>query len=111
MSECLPDIARIREAARVYKIRFQKHALQRANEKDVSFEDIRSVIVNGEVIETYPSAFPLPKCLIVGMVKDQIPLYVSVAYDEKIERVRVITVHWQDPEKWINYQTRKPKSK
>ena len=109
MSEFLPDIARIREAARVYKIRFQKHALQRASEKDVSFEDIRDVIINGDMIERYPNAFPLPKCLIVGMIKDEIPLYVSVAYDEKIERARVITVHWQDPTKWIDHQTRKPK--
>lgn len=105
------NIESIREAAREYRIRFQKHALQRASEKDVSFEDIRGVLMNGEFIESYPDAYPLPKCLIVGMVRNNIPLYVSVAYDEKIERVRVITVHWQDPEKWLDYQTRKPKTK
>ena len=35
------------------------------------------------------------------------PLYVALAYDEQEDYVYVVTVHWLDPEKWVDPWTRK----
>jgi hypothetical protein len=36
-------------------------------------------------------------------------LYVAVGYDEEHDLAHIVTVHWQDPSKWIDDRTRRPK--
>jgi hypothetical protein len=61
--------------------------------------DVRSVILQGQIIEQTPSAKPFPKCLVMGLVRGE-PLYVSCAFDGK--HLYVITIHGFDPQKWID---------
>jgi len=103
------NIDRIRDAAERYRLHLRYHAFIRAEERGIYLDDIRRVIMQGDVIERYENAFPYPKCLFLGYVLDKVPLYIAIAYDEEKDLVHVITAHWQDPSKWIDDRTRRPK--
>jgi len=96
---------KIKDAIRQGKYIITTHAYERMGERQITLNEVFSVILNGEIIEQYPRARPYPKCLFLGFVRENEPLYVSCAYDG--ERVRIITVHWFDPERWIDYRTRR----
>jgi len=68
-------------------------------ERQVKDSEMLSVILDGEVSEENPTARPFPKWLLMKFVRNNEPLYVSVAFDG--EHAYIITVHWYDPEKWF----------
>ncbi|MHB1158272.1 MAG: DUF4258 domain-containing protein [Phycisphaerales bacterium] len=77
---------------------FRFHALQRMFERNISETDIRDVLGNGEVIETYDDP-PCPSRLVLGRCGGQ-PIHV-VASDDPQERMTVvITVYEPDPARW-----------
>ena len=43
------------------------HGQIRLNERNITIDDIMNAIDNGEIIEQYPSDFPFPSCLILGI--------------------------------------------
>ena len=94
------DITVIRTAARAGRITWRYHALLRAEERCITHEHAKQVLLDGDIIEQRPRAKPFPKCLLMRMQEDHPPLYVSVGYDASDDRLYVITVHWLDPRKW-----------
>lgn len=86
------------------KVIFTGHARRRIDERKILINEIEKVILIGEIIEIYPNDKPYPSCLILGYVRNNEPLYVLCALGEL---VTIVTVHWFDPEKWINHKTRK----
>ena len=58
-----------------------------------------SVLATGEVIESYPNAFPHPARLAFGFVGTR-PLQVVVAEDAAGERAKIVTVYEPDPLEW-----------
>jgi hypothetical protein len=48
------------------RIRWQKHALERMLERDIFRNDVKEVIIEGEIIEEYPGDLPYPSVLILG---------------------------------------------
>jgi hypothetical protein len=98
-------IEEIRKAVQANKIEISAHAKKRMGRRMVIFKEVIEIILSGEIIEQTPEAKPYPKCLILGFVREKEPLYVSCAFDG--ETVYVITVHWYDPEKWIDPWRRK----
>lgn len=99
------DLTRLREVVRQNKYMIKQHAKQRMGERQIKDNEIVDVILDGEIIEENPTAHPFPKCLLMKFVRNNEPLYVSVAFDG--EHAYIITVHWYDPEKWIDPWTRK----
>ena len=65
------------------------------------------MIRDGSVIEEDLYAQPIPKFHLMAEVQPGRPLYVALAYDEQEDYVYVVTVHWLDPEKWVDPWTRK----
>ena len=59
-------------------------------ERSISRSDVLSAICSGEIIEDYPEDFPLPSCLILGIVNKK-PIHVVVAQDE--EEIVIISVY------------------
>jgi len=88
-----------------YKI--TRHAQRRCDTRKISLEEIKLVILTGEIIENYPHDKPYPSCLILGYVKTHQPLYVLCALGETAS---IITVHWLDPAKWLDVKTRREKN-
>ncbi|MSR77674.1 MAG: DUF4258 domain-containing protein [Candidatus Omnitrophica bacterium] len=81
------------------KLTFRFHAVQRMFERDISVDEIRTILKTGEVIEDYPNDKPYPSNLILARVKNR-PLHpVAAHYHEKKETI-IITVYEPDPEKW-----------
>ena len=95
----------IRAAVTDGKYIIKAHAKQRMGVRKIGNKDILNVIHEGEIVEEHPEGKPFPKCLIMGFVEETIPMYVSCAFDG--EYVHIITVHWLDPEKWIDPWTRR----
>lgn len=100
-------IEQIREKFNASEFRITRHCQRRCDSREISIEDIQNVINEGEVIETYPNDYPYPSCLILGYIANHMPLYVLCALGSI---VHIITVHWLDPEKWLDPKTRREKS-
>ena len=60
------------------KIIFRIHAVQRMFERQIGVEDVRSVLENGETIESYVDDVPYPSRLILGWRGDR-PIHVVAA--------------------------------
>src|SRR3989338_1646500 len=88
-----------------YKI--TRHAQRRCDSREISLEEIKQVMLTGEIIENYPHDKPYPSCLILGHIRTRQPLYVLCAVGQIIH---IITVHWLDPAKWLDPKTRREKN-
>ena len=108
------DIELLRNVFQVSgNVEYTAHCQKRMLERDISREDIKYCIMNGEVIEDYPlmdgnvSPMSLPSCLILGMrVKDKSLIHVVVGFNG--QRVLIISAYYPELEHWENdYRTRK----
>ena len=100
------DISKIRALVKKGSYRLTLHAQKRMDQRGITLEELKEVIYNGDVVEVYPDDSPYPSCLIVGRVRGGFPLYVVCGLSRK---VYIITVHWLDPAKWLDSQTRREK--
>lgn len=94
------DLATIQRAAQAGRITWRYHALLRARERGITRDDAKQVLIAGEIIEQRPRAKPYPQCLMLKIMPETKPLYVSVGYDQSRDRLYIITVHWLDPSRW-----------
>jgi len=77
------------------RIRWQKHALERMLERDIFRNDVKEVIIEGEIIEEYPGDLPYPSVLILGYPGKN-PLHVVAALDLHDHWCYIITVYRPD---------------
>lgn len=88
-------------------IEWQRHALERMIEREISREEVKEVLLNGEIIETYPDDEPYPSALFLGWVKKE-PLHVAMALDFITGWCFVITAYKPDLEHFeSDYRTRR----
>lgn len=45
-------------------IEMTRHVLDRCLQRNIKYDDIKSCILNGSIIEDYPDDYPYPSCLI-----------------------------------------------
>ncbi len=77
-------------------------------ERDISVEDVRSVLQRGEAIEVYPADAPFPSRLVLGWSGGR-PLHVVAADDADSDITVVITVYQPDPTLWDrHFRKRQP---
>jgi len=100
------DIPALQKAVSENRYFITTHAKQRMGFRQVSDEHVKRVILDGELIEEHSDAHPFPKALFMASVQDD-PAYVSCAFDGW--SAYIITVHWYDPEVWIDPRTRRKK--
>ena len=87
-------------AARAGRITWRYHALLRTRERGITRDQAVQVLIAGEIIEQRPRARPYPQCLMMKIMAENRPLYVSLGYDQRGDRIYIITVHWLDPSRW-----------
>lgn len=80
------------------------HARVRMFQRNVSTNNIKRIIMNGEIIEEYIDDGPCPSALIFGFLEN-IPYHVVVAECE--DHVRVVTIYRPEEDKWIKYRIRR----
>lgn len=70
-------------------------------ERDISTDDVSSVLREGRTIQEYPDDTPYPSKLILGFI-DQTPLHVVASYDTIERGIIIITVYEPDRDLWDN---------
>ncbi|WP_456380691.1 DUF4258 domain-containing protein [Hydrogenimonas sp.] len=84
----------VRDACRNGRIVWQKHALQRMMEREISRQEVKRSILEGEVIEEYPDDKPFPSLLVAHI--EEMSLHVVISYDRTASQIYVITVYRPD---------------
>ena len=100
-------IDEIRKAVARNNYIISRHARQRKNQRGMTYREITQTILQGEVVEQSPNASPHAKYLFMHPVRPGKPLYVACGYNARQKHAIIITVHWYDPDKWINWHTRR----
>lgn len=101
------DIQDIINAIRNTRIRITDHADEEAQADSLSFDEIFFSVLQGEIIEDYSTDKPYPSCLIYGNSFMGEPIHSVWAYNPKTEWAVLITVYRPDPDRWINWRTRR----
>jgi hypothetical protein len=70
-------------------------------ERQISPEDVRSVVESGETIQEYPDDTPYPSRLVLGW-KLQRPIHIVVADNEADNEKIIVTVYEPDPMQWTD---------
>jgi hypothetical protein len=89
------------------RIRWQRHVLERMMGRDIFRNDVKQVLLEGELIEQYPDDDPFPSGLFLGFINDK-PLHVVVGADREQTWCYVVTAYRPDLEHFENdFKTRK----
>ena len=77
---------------------YRLHAIERMFERDISEDDVESVVKNGKVLETYINDKPYASYLCLGFVDDRV---IHVVYSKDQENsIIIITVYEPNITKW-----------
>jgi hypothetical protein len=81
------------------KIMFGEHSMRRMFEREISPEDVLSVVRTGEIIKDYPDDKPYPSFLILKFVNNK-PIHIVAAKNSETGMCFVITVYEPDSSMW-----------
>jgi len=98
MNQDLLNMENIRDFVEKRKIGWTKHCLNRLNQRDISIEDAKHAIKNGEIVEYYYDDYPYQSCLIVGNDEQNEVLHVVCGINDEI--VYMITAYHPDTDEW-----------
>ncbi len=101
------NIQDIIDALRDHHIRITDHADEEAQADTLSFDEIFFSVLQGEIIEDYPTDKPYPSCLIYGESFTGEPIHSVWAYNLETKWAVIITVYRPDPNRWIDWRTRR----
>lgn len=100
------DIENIINAIRGSRVRITDHADEEIFDDSLTYEEIYSSVIQGEVIEDYPNDKPYPSCLIMGKNFSSEPIHSVWAYNPESQWLVLITVYRPDPERWVDWKVR-----
>jgi hypothetical protein len=103
------NIQKIVSSIHLKQIRITDHADEEAQSDNIGFDEIFFSVLQGEIIEEYPTDYPYPSCLIYGNSFSGEPIHSVWAYNKKTKWAVLITVYRPDPVRWINWKERKKK--
>jgi hypothetical protein len=84
-----------------------RHARERLTQRQVTFDEICSSVIQGSIIEDYPDDTPYPSCLVCGELSTGSYLHTVWAYDESQNLAILITVYPPDQNLWIDWRQRR----
>lgn len=102
----MPLIDDLRSKISQNSFEFSKHAVDQTILRNISVQEIRDVINNGEIIEDYPDDKYGPSCLIFGVTQIGRPIHIQCSYPSR-PIVKVVTVYEPNPDRWIDYKVRR----
>lgn len=101
------NIDELWDAIKNNSIRITNHAFDEARNDDLKISEILNSVLNGEIIEDYPTDFPLPSCLIMGNSMSNEPIHSVWGYNMNSKSAILITVYRPASEKWVAWKTRR----
>jgi hypothetical protein len=99
-------IQNIIEAINLNKVIVSRDAREKAEERNLFLDQIYFSVIQGEIIEDYPSDRPYPSCLIYGLNEKGEPIHSVWAYNQDTGYAVLITVYRPDLNEWINERIR-----
>ncbi|MBD2092722.1 DUF4258 domain-containing protein [Microcoleus sp. FACHB-1515] len=100
------DIDDIIQAIETDQIRITDHAVDAAEDDELTLDEIFFSVFRGEIIESYPEECP-PRCLVFGKTANANPVHSVWAYNSQNQWAVLITVYRPDPARWINWRIRR----
>jgi hypothetical protein len=101
------ETSAIKEAIIKGNIEWHRHALERMMTREIPRDNVKKVLITGEVIEEYADDKPFPSFLLLGWVENQ-PIHVVAAFDVYSKYVFIITVYKPDLEHFeADFKTRR----
>lgn len=91
---------------RTDKFIISNHARIRMFQVNISTEDVKKLIIGGEIIEEYPDDEPCVSVLILGFL-DEKPYHIVVAQCE--DHARIVTAYHPNEGNWIDHRIRRGK--
>ena len=98
------DIEKIRSKIKQDEFVLSFHAHEERQAESISIEDIKTAVINGEIIENYPEDKRGESCIILGYSNVR-PIHI-VCGKSKIGWLKIITVYVPQPPKWITPRSR-----
>lgn len=103
------NILNIVNAITTRRVRITDHADEEAEADSLSLADVLQSVLNGEVIEDYPTDKPYPSCLILSATPENEPVHSVWAYNKENGWAVLVTVYRPDPKRWVNWRQRRRK--
>ena len=91
----LEDIQRLCQANAIY---WTEHVGQRLIKRQISPQEVITALMNGQIIEQYPTDYPFPSCLVFAIIDNGRPLHVVCSIGN--EQLFIITAYQPDPAVW-----------
>ena len=87
-------------------VEFTQYFHNRIKERLIKHADIKSAVMNGEIIEQNLNDLQNPSILILGYTRNNKPLHIAVGVDD--DKIWLITVYYPAPGIWEeDYKRRK----
>ncbi len=91
---------------------FTMHARREMESEEfglISTLEVVEAVGSVEVVEEYPDDLPYSSALVLGFSSRLRPLHMVCAYDDVEDSLTIVTVYQPDPDRWINFRSRKIK--
>ena len=90
-----------------WDIQYRIHVTQRMFQRNISDEEVLTIIARGQIIEQYDEDFPFPSVLLNGLTQTGRPLHVVAGINATERQIFIITVYQPDPLRWTDSFTRR----
>ena len=94
----------IRDNIKGGRYRFSDHAVKQMIKRNISRQEIETIINEGEILEEYPDDKYSPSCLVYGKTVTGRSLHVQLSLPPTVV---VITTYEPNPEEWVNGRNRR----
>lgn len=92
-------IEEIRRKILEQEFEFSKHAVDQSILRKIRVQEVKEMIVNGEIIEDYPDDKYGASCLICGLTSSGRPIHLQCSYPSR-PLLKVITLYEPSTERW-----------
>ena len=103
------DIEQVKTLIRQKQYKTSHHAEVEREAETITIDDIKTAVLNGELLEDYPDDPRGHSCLMSGTAEDKRPLHIVLTILTQIEQVLIITVYIPIQPKWLDPRTRAPR--
>jgi hypothetical protein len=103
------DIEQVKALVQQRRYKTSHHAEVEREAETITINDIKTAILNGELLEDYPDDPRGHSCLMLGIAEDERPLHVVLTILTQIDQVLIITVYVPTRPKWLDPRTRAPR--
>jgi hypothetical protein len=100
------EVNDIKQLCNSNALRWTNHVLVRLLQRNIKTEDVEYALLNDEIIEQYPTDYPYPSCLALGMTPDNRNLHIVCGIGGG--ELWLITAYYPDADDWSeDYSVRK----